>query len=293
MKKKLISMALCAGLAVSLLTGCGGSADNESTEAEKQETQEETADDAEAAGVETEEGAEAAGTDAEENAEVAETETEEDAEAAGEEASAELNEYGLTDAQQEALLASVKESVTEEYLKKYDIPVSEFQLLPYDVYDLGNYDESGNYSGTDSYECASMWRTIDNVIGGADNLTFNLLIGTSAGYKEMAVEEVLKSGFSLEDTLEEQNQKNKDNNSTGGYYVFDTSSEFYNFANAVYMGIAKYLNGLAEQERVDLLYNLYEISYNNGEYVPVEGVLGDKSTTTMFDKVISDNIQFE
>ena len=33
----------------------------------------------------------------------------------------EINEYGLTDAQQEALLASVKESVTTEYLEKYNI----------------------------------------------------------------------------------------------------------------------------------------------------------------------------
>ena len=95
MRRKVIALLLCGALAASVLAGCGSAKEEanapaESSTAESGETAEQTEEDAE-----TEEGAEAEGQD-----------------------TGEVNEYGLTDAQQEALLASVKESVTTEYLEK-------------------------------------------------------------------------------------------------------------------------------------------------------------------------------
>lgn len=259
MKKKILSIMLCTALSACLLVGCGGSSNDENAKTGVQANQEESVDSAEA-------GEESADT----------TETGEET-ATGEE-DGKLNAYGITDAQQEGLVQSVKESIVAEYLEKYDIPESEFQLLPYDANDMANYDESGNYSGSDPYECARMWKIVDNVIGSANDMQIRFLTGINAGDGEMAVKSLVDEGFSLEDTLEKQNAKSDS-------YILDTSSDSYNFANAVYMGIADYLNGLEEEECVELLYHLFEISYNDGE--------GAQGNATMFDRVISENIQFE
>ena len=48
-------------------------------------------------------------------------------------------------------------------------------------------------------------------------------------------------------TLEEQNALNKE--TTGGAFVLDTSTQKYALENALYMGIAEFLNGLSDTAR--------------------------------------------
>ena len=205
-----------------------------------------------------------------------------------EEESSELNEYGLTAGQQEALLASVQASVTEGYLEKYNIPAADFKLLPYDANDLNNYDWSGQYTGADPYESATVWLTVNNTILWSDFGVY--LMSVPELGKEMGVDILLEKDLTLGDTLEEQNQKNSE---IGASYVLDTSTERYNLENAVYMGIANFLNQLDEQERAEVLYELYTISDKNLEQVLLSNSGQEERSTTMFDKVISENIQFE
>ena len=175
-------------------------------------------------------------------------ETGEGAEAEGQD-TGEINEYGLTDAQQEALLASVKESVTTEYLEKYNIAPADFELLPYDANDLNNYDASNTYTGTDPYESASVWNVVDDVIGKTQNWELRAL---SMGMDteddlEFAADFIESPELVFAGTLEEQNALNKE--TTGGAFVLDTSTQKYALENALYMGIAEFLNGLSDTAR--------------------------------------------
>ena len=252
MKKKILCTLLVCTMAI--LTACGASGD--SSKSESAETSSGDAD--------------------------ADTYVEE--EEKSEEESSELNEYGLTAEQQEALLASVQASVTEGYLEKYNIPAADFELLPYDVNDLNNYDSSGKYTGVDPYECATVWAVVDNTILGSSDFELYVKTAMAAGEgKEYIVEHLLEKDFTLADTLEEQNASS----------VLDTSTESYNLENAVYMGIAKFLNQLDKQERAEVLYELYVISDKNSEWVVLNNSEMQIKSTTMFDKVISENIQFE
>lgn len=250
MKKNVIAILLCIGMIVSLLMGCGSKQEDSDTESSETISEEETA--------------------------VSDEPSEEE--------SNEPNEYGLTEEQQEALLSSVKDSITKEYLEKYNIPAADFKLLPYDVNDLNNYDSSGTYSGTDPYECARMWSVVDGTICTSNDLGVRL--ATSVAARDTALLE--KEDNIFEETLDAQNQKNKGD---GFSYVLDTSSEHYSLMNAVYMGIVKFTNAMDAQERAEVLYNLYEVSHSNSEMVSIGGAV--VGTTTIFDKVISENIQFE
>lgn len=145
-------------------------------------------------------------------------------------------------------------------------------------------DESGNYSGEDPYECAYMWRVISDTILRANDLWDKLYVLSDLGDMEIMKERIMDSDFALEDTLDAQNEKN-----TGGY-ILDTSSQSYDLMNGVYMGIARFLNGLDEEERSDVICNLYKMMDENSELV--ELTYNDYESATMFDKVISENIQF-
>lgn len=233
MRRKVIALLLCGALAASVLAGCGSakeeaSAPAGSSTAESGENAEQTEEDAE---------------------------TEETAEADGQNTGA-VNEYGLTDAQQEALLASVKESVTTEYLEKYNIAPADFKLLPYDANDLNNY-EGETYTGTDPYESASVWNVVDDVIGKTQNweLTALAMGMDTEDDLEFAADFIESPELVFAGTLEEQNALNKE--VTGGAFVLDTSTQKYALENALYMGIAEFLNGLSDTERAQVLVNLY------------------------------------
>ena len=260
-------MLLCGALAASVLAGCGSAKEEanapaESSTAESGETAEQTEEDAE-----TGEGAEAEGQD-----------------------TGEINEYGLTDAQQEALLASVKESVTTEYLEKYNIAPADFELLPYDANDLNNY-EGETYTGTDPYESASVWNVVDDVIGKTQNweLTALAMGMDTEDDLEFAADFIESPELVFAGTLEEQNALNKE--VTGGAFVLDTSTQKYALENALYMGIAEFLNGLSDTERAQVLVNLYAPIHGQ-EPVVMESVFSAPSAV-LFDRVICDNIQFE
>lgn len=252
MKKKMIVSLLCIGLIVSLLTGCKGIQDKSASESSKN------------------------------------TEKNEEA-VSDEETSKKLNKYGLTDAQQEALLEAVKTSVTEGYLEKYNIPASDFELRPFDVNDLNHYDSSNEYTGEDPYECAVLWNVMDHTVLGA-SLEVTLRTFMDVRDRESALDIIQEEDTHLEDTFEARNQKNREVDNVS--YELDTSSQSYALWNSVYMGIVEFLNGLDEQERAEVLYDLYENAFDNSEEV----VLDNGSTVrsrTMFDKVISENIEFK
>ncbi len=267
MRRKVIALLLCGALAASVLAGCGSakeeaSAPAGSSTAESGENAEQTEEDAE-----TEETAEAEGQD-----------------------TGEINEYGLTDAQQEALLASVKESVTTEYLEKYNIAPADFKLLPYDANDLNNY-EGETYTGTDPYESASVWRVVDDVIGKTQNWEQTALaMGLDTEVeRELAADFVESPELVFAGTLEEQNALNKE--TTGGAFVLDTSTQKYALENALYMGIAEFLNGLSDTERAQVLVNLYAPIHGQEPVVMESGF--SAPSAVLFDRVICDNIQFE
>lgn len=268
MRRKVIALLLCGTLAASVLAGCGSAKEEanapaESSTAESGETAEQMEEDAE-----TEETAEAEGQD-----------------------TGEINEYGLTDAQQEALLASVKESVTTEYLEKYNIAPADFELLPYDANDLNNYDASNTYTGTDPYESASVWNVVDDVIGKTQNWELRAL---SMGMDteddlEFAADFIESPELVFAGTLEEQNALNKE--TTGGAFVLDTSTQKYALENALYMGIAEFLNGLSDTARAQVLVNLYAPIHGQEPVVMESGF--SAPAAVLFDRVICDNIQFE
>lgn len=261
MRKKMITILLCISMMTSLLAGCGGTQKASDSEADKSVSEEEKASSSDEP-------------DEEENSEP--------------------NDYGLTDTQQEKLVECVKDSVTGGYLEKYSIPAADFKLQPFDANDLNNYVLSEGeyiYTGADSYECADLWYVIDETVINSD-VKNRMLTGMAAGDKETAKIILEKDGgIMMEDTLEAQSNKNIEM-SGSGIVLKDTSSQNYDLKNAVYGGIAKFMNGLEEEERVDVLFHLYEIEYNS-ESVLVESMEREVHSVTMFDRVISENIQFE
>lgn len=270
MKKKVISLLIALSMACSLCA-CGSS--GKDTTKTDETVQENAAEESpEADGVE----------------DVPDKATDE----TPDEASDEINEYGLTDVQMEALIASVKESVTTEYLEKYDIVASDFEVRPFDANDLANYDSSGTYTGDDPHEWSAVWDMIDNVI-------WQSRIGMSLSVS-MALEDPIELEMALkekdsafEDTLAEQNDMNDKEGSNS--YDLDTSTEQYALENAVFMGIAKFINRLETKECAEVLYNL-AMAENNSETIPVTNDSGfgrEYHSITMFDCVISENIQFE
>ena len=262
MKKKAIALVLAMSMSF-VMCACGSS---ETTEQEEP-VQEETTADTE----ETDEGEES--TD--------ETEAEASVE--------EVNEYGFTASQQEALVESVKNSITTDYLEKYNIPASDFNLRPYDVNDLFHYNESGEYTGDDPYESAPIWGTVDRVIfnsGGDFALKISALmeIDEDPEYIADEIKSMLENGsLTFPATLEE-----------AGY---ELKTEHDTLTNAVYKGIAGYLSSLDTEECAELLAHLCKIKNENTEYVDVPFYEGasqamGQPTMTVFDKVITENLQF-
>lgn len=204
------------------------------------------------------------------------------------EVSVDVNEYGFTQEQQEALLESVKTTVTDGYLNKYGIVPKDFQIRAFDANDLGNYDSSGAYTGEDPYQFASAWDVIDRTIWNKDNLCMYAVTGLASGDESGDVFLSSVDEYVFADTLEAQNEENKEK--TGGRIVFDNTPEKdYDLANALYMGIAQFLNSMEKQDRAELVYRLYVMEVQS-EKVEVNGM--EYVSQTMFDRVISENIRF-
>lgn len=260
MKKRIVTMLLCALLSISAVSGCGNSQKEETS---GQETSQQM-DDSQPETEETE----------------AEEEKEDD--------SQEINSYGMTDAQQEDLITSVKESVTANYLEKYGINPADFQIRPFDVNEMNFYDQAGNYTGNDPYEFSSVWWYIDHIMKN-HNWATKLSVVLSVEGEEGAIE-MLQSeeSFQFADTLEEEIQRGNEEG-TGLKFSADTKAQKHDLENALYQGIAGFLNGLDSEERAGIIVRCYEAVLNSGS--TLVGTR-EESNATMFDKVIADHIQF-
>lgn len=202
-----------------------------------------------------------------------------------------VNEYGLTAAQQETLLQSVKTSVTEGYLEKYGLTPEEFEIRPYDVNEFNYYDSSWTYTGEDPYEFTRIWYTIDDMLGNKAGLNIGALMDYSTLNFGGYVSTMLEDDYKFADTLKEQCEQNLQYTGEAPAFYSETE-EYYDLANSIYTGIAQFLNGLEAQERAELVYSLYYNLYMEGTSENV--VINDVGypPRTMFDRVISENVQF-
>lgn len=244
MKKKVISILLCAALCFSFAAGCGAEEETDSN---------------------------------------SETQSEETAADGDEEESQEVNGYGMTDAQLEALLESVKDSVTTEYLDKFNISPADFQVLPYDANDFNNYDSvSGAYTGSDPYEWANVWWTVDNAIASTSDFNMHMSAYLAGGFSAEEIAEILvEEGVTFSDSLDPER------------YLLDPASERYALRNSVYQGIVNFLNSLDEMERNLLLVNRYQAETESERVrVGTETMGREYYSETMFDRAVSENIQF-
>lgn len=158
-----------------------------------------------------------------------------------------------TDAEEDSADETETEDTAEE-VNEYGFTASDFNLSPYDVNDLFHYNESGEYTGDDPEYIAD------------------------------EIKSMLEDGsLTFPATLEE-----------AGY---ELKTEHDTLTNAVYKGIAGYLNSLDIEECAELLAHLCLIKNENTEYVDVlfyEGasLAASQPTMTVFDKVITENLQF-
>lgn len=278
MKKKAIALMLAMSMTV-MFCACGASEDSSA----------ETAREDSASGAED--------TEDETAAEAVSEETEEETEG-----SEEVNEYGFTASQQEALVESVKNAVTTDFLEPYNISPSEFVLQPYDVNDFYDYRMfldgiavEYEYIGDDPYEISDKWFAIDTLIFSFTD------IGTKISLLSVTYGDDTES---MADEMESQLTDGTITIPPTMNYTPDTinsSEEGIALGNAIYKGVAEFLNSLDTRECAELLVNL-GLKYYNLE--TVEFTLEDsngtetsrvwfRSTTTIFDKVITENIQFE
>ena len=215
----------------------------------------------------------------------AQEETENSGETAPAEAgSAESENDGMTEEQVTALVDSVKTSVTENYLDKYGIAPADFQMNPYDGNDLNNYTSSGEYTGSDPYQWAKIWYNVDRDLIKADSdmemsLMVNAFTEGDAITLEMAVEDIGDVVFP--------------DDSESCSALFD-DPQTADLMNAVYKGIAAFLNGLDGEAKTEVLLKRYGMAANS-EKVKVfinENEYMEYQSETMFDKVICENIKF-
>ena len=76
-------------------------------------------------------------------------------------------------------------------------------------------------------------------------------------------------------------------------YLLDPASERYALRNSVYQGIVSFLNSLDEMERNLLLVNRYQAETESERVrVGTETMGREYYSETMFDRAVSENIQF-
>ena len=214
-----------------------------------------------------------------------ETAPAEEQDSAAEAGSAESEGYGMTEEQVTALVDSVKTSVTENYLDKYGIAPADFQMNPYDGNDMNNYTLSGEYTGSDPYQWAKIWYNVDRDLIKADSdMEMSLMVNAFTGVDditlEMAIEDIGDVVFP--------------DDSESCYTLFD-DPQTADLMNAVYKGIAVFLNGLDGEAKTEVLLNRCSMA-KNAERVKVfinENEYIEYQSETMFDRVICENIKFE
>lgn len=198
---------------------------------------------------------------------------------------AEVNEYGLTTEEVDGLVESVKESVTTNYLEKYGITSADFELSPFDIEEYQKYDVESDETGAGL--SSAMWHFLDNAFLSSDE-SMVLTLAVDIGDDGMLADSIEENKYCLEDTLIEQEEHlsiKQDDNTT----------QLFAFTDAVYQGIVSFLKTCSAEEQAHILCSLYQYRKSNSEEV----IMGEGDfrlsvlTATMFDRVISENIQFE
>lgn len=211
--------------------------------------------------------------------------TAEEQDPAEEAGSAETEDYGMTEEQVAALVDSVKTSVTENYLEKYGIAPADFQMNPYDGNDMNNYTMSGEYTGSDPYQWSKIWYNVDRDLIKADSdMEMSLMVNA---FTE-------GDGITLEMAVEDIGDVVFPDDSESCSALFD-NPQTADLMNAVYKGIAAFLNGLDGEAKTEVLLKRYGMAANS-EKVKVfinENEYMEQQSETMFDKVICENIKFE
>lgn len=132
-----------------------------------------------------------------------------------------------------------------------------------------------------STEWVSVWRTIDAAVASGNDIFMAL---TAMDVDPESAEEYMEK-VEYASTLDEQWKT-----VMGGDAA---ASSTYELSNAVYMGIAEFLNSLDAAEKLQVISNLQNAREESGE---AEGVTaattGENYNSTMFDRVIAENIQF-
>ncbi len=216
-----------------------------------------------------------------------ETAPAEEKDSAAEAGSAESEGYGMTEEQVTALVNSVKTSVTENYLDKYGIAPADFQMNPYDGNDLNNYTTSGEYTGSDPYQWSKIWYNVDRDLTKVDSDMDMALLMYGSGDIEI-------DDFALEMAAEYIGDVVFPDDSESCSTLFDDPQQA-DLMNAVYKGIAAFLNGLDGETKTEVLLNRYSMA-QNAERVKVfinENEYIEYQSETMFDRVICENIKFE
>ncbi len=253
MKRKFVSTMLALTMAVSLCA-CSSKEATSSAEAKVSSATEST-------GVENAEESEAVVVeDSEENTN---TETE--------------NAYGLTAEETATLVQLVKDSVTTGYLEKYEIDPVSFSLPEY-------VPGEGDNLWAILEICLESPGEVDN-----DDTLLTATIGYAAGLTDEAIQRGVEKVENGEYVLQSSWKEAKAHTYQG---MVDAGREQdADLIDAVYTGIASFLNGLDVERRMEILIeNFYRIMVDDS----ADAIKDDQGNYvhTMFDQVICENISF-
>ena len=187
------------------------------------------------------------------------------------------NAYGLTAEETATLVQLVRDSVTTGYLEKYEIDPASFSLPEYVPGEADN-----------------LWRILEICLessGEVDNDTALLSATTSylAGLKEEAIQSGVEKVENGEYVLQSSWKEAKAHTYQG---MVDAGREQdADLIDAVYTGIASFLNGLDVERRMEILIeNFYRIKLDDS----ADAITDDQGNYvhTMIDQVICENISF-
>lgn len=193
-------------------------------------------------------------------------------------ASDEINEYGLTEAQTETLCKLVKEKVTEQYLNKYNINPADFTFPEYVPANMEEVTPD------------NMWAYVESSLkllrnGTEYDMPVIIMMADTAGDKESGIEKIKEAmsegAFAFKDSWQEQND-------VSYQWFAENDPQQGDLIGAVYEGIAEFLNGLDEDTRAEVLYDIYLKNVTE----PGDDEQGRDLHTT-FDQVICKNVVFK
>ena len=101
---------------------------------------------------------------------------------------------------------------------------------------------------------------------------------------------IISLRFYLKVKCNEQGEIAKEQNETNYEWYVENNPQEGDLAGAIYEGIAKFLNGLDDAERAEVLYDVYAANvYQNGNGEDEQG----RVLHRMFDQVIIENVSFK